>query len=457
MAVDVNGNGAIDFGEFLSVLHSAHQPPLKSASSSSSPPSQSVMFSPMGGTGALLASVAESEAYHEYTDAVSEFERQLQKSTANATRPGDRGNTPPFGSPRTPAGEPSSISPLLSPSPWASPSPPLSQDNTLEFTPASAGGTQALQDQNNRSTSSVSFTPTPTPKQKPLARKVSFSIGGYSDGNPASDGKNHTNNMIAARPSALATPSPPGSGSASAWSPHTPADTDAISPSTASSTHSNGSSPPLSPRSALRVQSRVGAQVSTNNSGSGSGSGSGSSSGSSSSWRRRGSALAPAAAVGSGGGRASSSLEKFLSSSPGTYERSPSSSSSSAAAPVQGGGAKLQGSLSSLRNRKPSTMTSLDPFTRAGVAPPSYAAKRPPPIATSPVLAPAAAASLGMVISAEAPFAGLPPVSEEQVEAMIVPLHLKRRVTPEQVSVEQITVMFSCFHATSPFFAFLAS
>jgi hypothetical protein len=62
-----------------------------------------------------------------------------------------------------------------------------------------------------------------------------------------------------------------------------------------------------------------------------------------------------------------------------------------------------------------------------------------------------------MVISAEAPFAGLPPVSEEQVEAMIVPLHLKRRVTPEQVSVEQITVMFSCFHATSPFFAFLAS
>jgi len=82
-------------------------------------------------------------------------------------------------------------------------------------------------------------------------------------------------------------------------------------------------------------------------------------------------------------------------------------------------------------------MTSLDPFTRAGVAPPSYAATSPPPIATSPVsttTAAAAAASPGVIISAEAPFAGLPPVSEQQVEAMPVPLHLKRRVTPEQVS-----------------------
>ena len=427
--MDVDGSGTIDFGEFLSVLHTAHQPPNSSLSSPSS-----TTFSPKGGTGALLASVAESEAYHEYTDSVSEFDRQLQKSSASATKS--------VWGPRTPAGNPpSSYSPSLSPTSWLSPSPPsLPQGKgTLEFTPASAGGAQALEGQhNNRSTNSVGFTPTPTPTQKPLARKVSFSVGGYSDDSNAasSNGKNRHSNMNAARPSALAVPSPPGTRSTPVWSPHTPADdadgSTIHSPLTASSTHSSskGSSPPSSPRSALRAQSRIGTQVPNNNNND-SGSGCGSSSNGAKSWGRRGSALAPPAA--SSGGRAPSSLEQFLSSAPGTYERHLTSLSSA----TPPGGAKRQGSLSSLRNRRPSTMTSLDPFTRAGVAPPSYAATSPPPIATSPVsttTAAAAAASPGVIISAEAPFAGLPPVSEQQVEAMPVPLHLKRRVTPEQVS-----------------------
>jgi hypothetical protein len=91
-----------------------------------------------------------------------------------------------------------------------------------------------------------------------------------------------------------------------------------------------------------------------------------------------------------------------------------------------------QGTLSSLRHRLPSATSPRDPFARLGLSPPAAAANAA--AAVSPAAA-AAKAAASATATAAALFAGLPAVSAQQAAALAVPLHLARRLTPEQVRV----------------------
>jgi hypothetical protein len=95
-----------------------------------------------------------------------------------------------------------------------------------------------------------------------------------------------------------------------------------------------------------------------------------------------------------------------------------------------------QGTLSSLRHRLPSATSPRDPFARLGLSPPAAAANAAAAVSPAAAAAKAAAsAAASATATAATLFAGLPAVSAQQAAALAVPLHLARRLTPEQVRV----------------------